>query len=376
MDTTPYEKFEELDIINQKKVLSEPEYVINFAPLLSSTEAHKMQNKMEKFKINPLMLQTARRKHIEKLFKNRENLKQEKFVEIKNLIIEKFFCDSLKNVNLTLDTIISLAEDDKNAETSIPNFKFLKGLKTSLETKSNFADLMKLYDSLENITTKNNNPNFVKNLLEEGMNSSVIYAGQKLVESLKLPTSENKSFALFTHTTQYNTKTNPSKEDVYNEWINPTNLKIRKDKISLCYISDKNPTFFPSGKNNVTFGFLNIDPKNIEHISPTNSFSLSKIKRNQALFSAETFAELSQNLSPIGRKTNFNEIVYRKHLGFENGKVALMPSCIISQSEKPTELEELYAEVFNIQIVKINPLEYTNPKNLEITNKWNSEIYN
>ncbi len=363
-----FDEFRKLSYDKQKSLLSDKNFVSGFAGELSSKDAQWVYRFMLRAGMDSQVFYNERKIVIdEKFLLNRQNLSQEKPYELMNLIAERFLGDSVVNVQLTIDTILEFVKDCPEMADKIENLPMIVDINNKLLNGKTCEDMYKEFQKYLAMSMESGDDLIAQKKLASSMQSATFLAGKALIDGLKLPDEDGK-FAIFTHT--HRCKSDATDQEILQEWDNPSG--VAREEISLCYISDKNPRFFPASNKSVTFGFLELGAENIKHISPTNSYSLAKnVRHNQGLFSPQTFAEISYNYIDSEKEYNFNEIVYRK----PKGRGEFMPSVIISQSDTPTELEEQYARAFGVPILHINPLEYMAGANLEIADRWQQEVY-
>ncbi len=363
-----FEEFRKLSFDKQKSLLGDKGFVGGFAGELSSKDAQWVYRFLLRAGMDSQKFYDERKVVIdEKFLLNRQNLSQEKPYELMNLIAERFLGDSVVNVQLTIDTILEFVKDCPQMADKIENLPMIVDINDKLLGGKTCEDMYKEYQKYLAMSMESGDDLIAQKKLASSMQSATYLAGEALIKGLKLP-DEDGEFAIFTHT--HRCDGNATDQEILKEWNNPSG--VEREEISLCYISDKNPRFFPASNRSVTFGFLELEAENIRHISPTNSYSLAKnVRHNQGLFSPQTFAEISYNYIDSRKEYNFNEIVYRK----SKGAGGLIPSVIISQSDAPTALEEQYARAFGVPILHINPLEYMTGANLEVADKWQQEVY-
>ena len=281
-------------------------------------------------------------------------------------LVERFISDSLNNFVINYKTYLIAKES--GIEAYVPkeqNAKILEKLYEIATHNTSPDSLLNLYSKLKSLDLNGNLSNELNSELYDMLlscrkitNDQIVSEVNKLEDVTKNGTITNRNGAKVIDLSDAPNQLFLVHVD---DATFPEYLKERYESLytrnkpyvmSMSLVSSQCISKVYCSNNPVVFGFTNINPHKIIHVSAEDSFSLGTFDGRQ-ISSRPQFLSTPQNI--LNNTNNYNEINYivpnKNSLDIEE-KAPLMPSYIlISKDKQPTADMKKVAEVFNIPIL-------------------------
>lgn len=346
-------------ILEQEKILSD--LFMDYAPQMSSDAFWKTYYGI--YQHNPEIAENLKKSryyfidHDFMKFDN-GNMAYKRNVNIERLI-ERFIQDSLENFKLNYKSYLiarqSFPDIYEPTVNYLANFDKLYEVAKNPE-RFNETQIVGIYKQL----LRSKNIEDMNAVLYDMLSSARQQAATSIVKSVKnfklssLKNSEINNVKVYhlnndakvdflVHTEFFNYG---DENELYERFIDIKNSE-KNYVMSMSYVgSDNVEAVYGAGEEKIIFGFNGINPDNIAHISPVDSFSLSVKDERQLSYQPQYWTTPEKLKKYTGV---YNEVNYVCPNKYEEGD--LMPSFIISSSLTPKNNELKVAKKFGIPII-------------------------
>ena len=367
-------------ILKQDNILSD--LFIDYAPFMSGDAFWKTYYGLYQHNTEIAeKLKQSRFDYIDRAFERFDSTKKDERKITHERLIERFIQDSLENFKLNYKSYLLAREDFKDLFEPIVKesiiFDKLYEVATHPE-RFNKVQVLGIYKTIK----RYKNAAQLNSTLYDILASARTEAAENLVEETsKLTTSDKLNKNINGATVIYFQNDDKSDFFVHTEFYDGKNLHAlierfkdikSRDKnyiMSMSYVDEKSiNSVYGAGEDKIVFGFKNLKPENIAHISPVDSFSISVKDDRHLSYQPQLWVD-SEKLKKYS--DIYNEINYVCPGKYDDGQ--LMPDFIVSSRVNPTNDEIEVAKLFNIPIICIPEKEYV--KDVEVEKKQEMQSF-
>ena len=356
-----------LVILKQDNILSD--LFIDYAPFMTTDAFWKTYYGLYQHNTDIAeRLKESRCEYIDRAFERFDATKKDAIKVTAERLIEIFIQDSLNNFALNYKSYLMAKNDLENVyEPNIAEQTIFDKLYKVAQNPKRFnqQQILAIYKAIK----KYKNADQLNSTLYDMLASAREKAAEKIVRNTnQIITSDKQEKNINGARVIYFDENSKADFLIHTAYYDPANLQglvdrfkdignREKNYVMSMSLIDQNTSGSGYGDVNekISFGFKNLKPENIAHISPVDSFSLSVKDDRHLSYQPQvwTTPENLKNYSDV-----YNEINYVCPSKYDDEK--LLPDFIVSSRQNPTNDELEVAKLFNIPVICVPEKCYIN----------------